>query len=156
MGINGQQRDYVIPAMWALVAVVMIVAGAVVAVSLTGREDALLLVGVLGTMAVTPIIAALVPLIKSVNRNVAASEATAAAAEATVEGVEKIRHRLNGEFSAEIRQAIADGVAPLRADIAAINARLERGDRRFDEQSREIADVKHQLEQLVSCERKPE
>lgn len=142
MSMNGQQRDYVIPAMWALVAVVMIVAGAVVAVSLTGRDDALLLVGVLGTMAVTPIIAALVPLIRSVNRN-------AAAAEATAEGVESIRHRLNGEFSAEIRQAITDGVAPLRADIAAINARLERGDRQF-------AAINARLDEITSCETKPE
>lgn len=148
MAMNGQQRDYVVPAMTALVIIVGIVAGTLVGLSLAGEDDALVLVGVLGAMAVTPIVAALVPLVRSSNRAAAAQEATA-------EGVEKIRHRLNGEFSAEIRQAIQDGVAPLRADIAEIHARLERGDRQLKQTEARLDGIEHQIDQLTCCERKP-
>jgi ABC-type transporter Mla subunit MlaD len=157
------QRDYVVPAIVGAVAVVAIVAGTLVGLTMAKRDDALLLVGALGTIGVTPIFAVLLPLIKSVNRAAAANQATA-------EGVESIKHSLNGGFEDRVKRAVSEALGPLRQEvgdlryeIAAMKNRLAAGDQKFDAQAANVAEVSHQvaavkrqIEQLTNCETKPE
>ena len=165
--MNGTQRDYVVPAIAGAVAIVAIVAGAVVGLALAERDDAPLLLGVLGTIGVTPVLAALVPLIKGVNR-------TAKANEATAQGVADLKHhQMNGGLTERMRQATSDGIAPLldymrgiESTLERIKQRLEDGDKRFDEQQErqlenrrlieglrvEVEGLREQLEATPMCE----
>lgn len=155
MGSDDSQRDYVVPAMIAAVSLVAIVAAAAVGLALAFGDGALLLVGAVGTIVASPVLLALIPLIKSVNR-------TAVANEATAEGVESIKHSLNGGFEDRVRRAVSDAVEPLRDDISElriavkhINQRLEKGDQQFDQTGGRLDGIEARLSQITSCEAKP-
>ena len=166
MSMNGTQREYVVPAIAGAVASVAIVAGAVVGLALAERDDAPLLLGVLGTIAVAPVFAAIFPLIKGVNR-------TAKANEATAQDVADLKHHMHGGLTERIRQATSDGIAPLldymrgiESTLERIKQRLEDGDKRFDEQQErqlenrrlieglrvEVEGLREQLEATPMCE----
>ena len=164
--MNGTQRDYVVPAIAGAVAIVAIVAVAAVGLSLARHDNALLMIGALGTIGVTPVLAALIPLIRGVNR-------TAKANEATAQGVADLKHQMNGGLTERMRKAASDAVQPLHEDNKAIRSNLERiqkrledGDKRFDEQQArqlenrrlieglrvEVEGLREQLEATPMCE----
>lgn len=77
----------------------------------------------------------------------------------TAQTTNRIEEQTNGKLSARLDAMIA----PVMEALNQIKQRLDRGDHRFDEPAAEnaenrqqIVELKHQLEQLVSCERKPE
>lgn len=158
MGMNGTPRDYTVQAIVAAVVIVAIVAGTMVGLSLARHEDVLVLIGILGTIAVTPVIAALIPLIRGVNR-------TAKANEATAQGVANLQHRMNGGLTEDIRRVVHEAVRSLhtenreiRENIEKIDRRLKDGDDKFDrmeerqdENRRLIEEIQQQIAQTPLC-----